>query len=476
MTKKKLLLLSLVLLLIPMLAVGCTTGDGAEDVDTAEEHDDGEEHDMEDMDDEEHDMEDMDDEDMGVDPSGQTVAFWHVWGSGDPADAIVALVADFNATNEWGITVEAFAQGNYTDTENAFNAAIQSGDLPSTVVGYTSSLANWHSVDVLVDLNQFVNDPHYGISEAELADHYAGPLAGALTPDGARTGWALSQSANVLWYNSTWGADLGFDGPPTTSEEFKAQACAASQANAADDDPDNDGTGGLVLYTGTENPFSWVKAFGGTITNEAGDGYDFTNDTVLQAMLFMKDLQDSGCTLVTESYPNPEFATRKALFVTSSTAGLPYQIAAFEDAGNTDSWEFLAFLGPDGGQAVDAYIQYISIVKTTPEQELATWLFLRWLTSPETQAEWIHASDYFPTQNATVPFLTDYVAENPIWSTGLALTEFGYVEPGLPSWFSVRRAFRDAVDAILAAETEEEVIAILAELQTTAEELVAEMD
>lgn len=475
MTKKHLLLLALLLLLVPMIAVACGTGDGADDVDTAEDMDAAD--DMDDMDDEE-DMDGEDDhmDDMGVDPSGQTVAFWHVWGSGDPGDAILEIVADFNATNEWGITVEAYDQGGYSDAENAFNAAIQSGDLPSTIVGYTNALANWYSVDTVVDLNQFVTDPHYGFTEDELADHYAGALNGAITPDGARIGWALSQSANVLWYNSSFGEDIGFAGPPTTSDEFKEQVCAASAANDADDDPDNDGTGGLVLYTGTENPFSWVKAFGGTIMNEAGDGYDFTNDSVLQAMLFMKDLQDSGCTLVTESYPNPEFATRKALFVTSSTAGLPYQLSAFEDAGSTDAWQFMPFVGPAGDMAVDAYVQYISIVKTTPEQELATWLFIRYLTSPEVQAKWIESSAYFPTQGATVPLLDAYVAANPVWATGLALTEYGYAEPSLPSWASVRRAFRDAVDAILAAETEEEVIAILAELQETAEELVAEMD
>jgi multiple sugar transport system substrate-binding protein len=472
MTKKKLLMLALLLVLVPILAVACGGGDEAETpADTG-----GEDQDMEDHDMEEHDMEDMDGEDMGVDPSGQTVSFWHVWGTGDPGEAILAIVDDFNTSNEWGITVEAFDQGGYSDAENAFNAAIQSGDLPSTIVGYTNALANWYSVDTIVDMNQFVNDPDWGLTAEELADHYAGPLNGALTPDGARLGWALSQSANVLWYNNTWGEELGFTAAPTNSAEFKEQACAASEANDADDDPDNDGTGGLVLYTGTENPFSWVAAFGGSIMNEAGDGYDFTNDAVLEAMLYMKDLQDSGCTLVTESYPNPEFATRKALYVTSSTAGLPYQLAAFEDAGSTDAWQFMPFVGPDGGQAVDAYVQYISIVKTTPEQELATWLFIRYLTSPEVQAQWIESSAYFPTQGATVPLLADYIADNPVWATGLALAEYGYAEPPLPSWSSVRRAFRDAVDALLAAESEEDVVAILAELQATAEELVAEMD
>ena len=465
MTKKKILLFALVMLLIPALLVACGT---SEETDDPEPTDPPAPTDVP--------PEPTDVPEPAVDPSGQTISFWHVWGSDEPGDAMVAAVEAFNVTNEWGITVEAYHQGRYDDAENAFNVAIQSGDLPSTIVGYTNALSNWYNVDSIVDLNQFVNDPMYGFSADELGDMYAGALNGALTPDGARVGWAFSQSANVLWYNNTWAQELGFDAAPTTSAEFKEQVCAASEANNNDDDPDNDGTGGMVLYTGAENPFSWVKAFGGRVLNEAGDGYDMTNQALVDALLFMKDLQDSGCTFVTESYPNPEFATRKALYVTSSTAGLPYQLSAFEDAGSTDEWSFSPFVGPDGGKAIDAYVQYISIVKTNPEQELATWLFVKYVTSPEVQANWISSSAYFPTQGATVPLIADFIAANPVWSTGLDLGEYGFAEPALASWSSVRRAFRDALDAILAAETEAEVLAILAELQATADELVAERD
>ena len=42
----------------------------------------------------------------GVDPSGQSLTFWHQH-RGDRAEALDALVAEFNATNEYGITMEA---------------------------------------------------------------------------------------------------------------------------------------------------------------------------------------------------------------------------------------------------------------------------------------------------------------------------------------------------------------------------------
>ena len=50
-----------------------------------------------------------------VDPSGQTITFWHVWGSGSTGEGLTALVDEFNATNEWGINVEALDQGRHSE-------------------------------------------------------------------------------------------------------------------------------------------------------------------------------------------------------------------------------------------------------------------------------------------------------------------------------------------------------------------------
>ncbi len=66
---------------------------------------------------------------------------------------MLGIVEEFNASNEWDITVEAVDQGKYSNLEDAFNAAIQSGDLPDLVTGYTNAMANWYAVDAVVDLS-----------------------------------------------------------------------------------------------------------------------------------------------------------------------------------------------------------------------------------------------------------------------------------------------------------------------------------
>ena len=409
-----------------------------------------------------------------IDPTGQTVNFWHVWGTGLPNETMLAIVDDFNKTNEWGITVNAIDQGNYSNLEDAFNAAVQSGDLPDLVTGYTNAMANWYAVDSVVDLTPYMNDSYFGLSDEEKAAFYEGAINGGKAPDGTVFAFPISQSENVLFYNSGWAKELGFDNPPTNYAEFKEQACAAAAANNADDNPDNDGTGGLVLYAGASNVASFVFANGGNMLNAAGDGYNFADQTVVDTANFMKDLWDNKCAFATESYPNPEFASRKALFTMSSTAGLPYQVAAFDAEGAIkDDWTIAPFPGKDGGESVDLFGQYVAIANTNPERMMATWVFVKYLTSPEVQQKWIEGSAYYPVRSDAVSLLDSYGKDNPIWSYGLSFLQYGKAEPAWASWTTVRRDVGDTFNAILQG-TPDQIPSLLDDLNVKAQQAIDE--
>src|SRR3989304_4146869 len=63
--------------------------------------------------------------DLGVDPhdlDGLDILFWHSW-SGPAGEALESLVAEFNASNEWGIKVQSVYQGNYDDLGAALDSA-----------------------------------------------------------------------------------------------------------------------------------------------------------------------------------------------------------------------------------------------------------------------------------------------------------------------------------------------------------------
>jgi multiple sugar transport system substrate-binding protein/sn-glycerol 3-phosphate transport system substrate-binding protein len=408
------------------------------------------------------------------DLDGTTVIFWHVWGEDEPAEGIMTIVEEFNATNEWGITVEALDQGRYSDLEDAMNATIQSGDVPDLVVGYANAFASWYDVDAIVDLNPYLEEEMVGLTEEQIADFQDGSFSSGLLPDGTRISMPFQQSANVIYYNQSWAQELGFDNPPATTAEIREQTCAAAEANNNDDNPDNDGTGGLIDDPGASQVASWVFAFGGSYLNEEGE-YDFTAEPVVNAAEYLNSMVAEGCAFDIEGYANEPFATRRALFATSSTAGLPYQQAAFEEEDATDDeWELIPFVGPEGNKAVNSYTQSMGIVNTTPEKKLAAWLFIKHFLSPETQATWVSYSEYYPIRDSVTEFLEDYKAENPKWARGLELTQYGVTEPSLASYSSVRRAIGDAFAEIDQAPPED-IPAILEDLNETAAELVAEM-
>lgn len=406
------------------------------------------------------------------DPTGQTITFWHAMSSGANLEGMTAVVDDFNASNVYGITVEPIAQGSQSELETAVNGAIATGELPNLTMGFPNGLVRWYGLDVIAGLNEYLADPVFGRTAEEMAAIFPGPYSSGTLPDGTQIGIPMHQSAQVIFYNHSWARELGFPNPPATSAEFREQACAAAAANDSDSTPDNDGTGGYVYFPDASMVSPWIWAFGGNLLNEDGTGYVLNSQAAVDVALFFKDLFDSGCTLSTPSFPNPEFAGRLALFATSSTAGIPFQAAAMADAANEDEWGAIPFPGPDGSKSVDAFGQMVGIVQTNPDQDLASWIFLDYLTSPETQAKWISLTGYFPSQTTTD--VGDRPAADPIWAGALALLEYGKAEPNLAAHGAVRGAIRDAYFAVLEAGSQEDIVAILDELNTTAAQLVAE--
>jgi ABC-type glycerol-3-phosphate transport system substrate-binding protein len=92
----------------------------------------------------------------------------------------------------------------------------------------------------------------------------------------------------------------------------------------------------------------------------------------------------------------------------------------------------------------------VMIPVTTPEQELAAWLFVKWFTSPEIQAQWTGVSGYFPTR-ASAP-VEEYAATSEggtQWLQALELLPYSAYEPQLISYEQVRDRLEQDFNAII---------------------------
>jgi multiple sugar transport system substrate-binding protein len=414
----------------------------------------------------------------GVDPRGQTVVWWHNH-TGSRDEQLSVLIDQFNETNECGITLDSQSQGGYDQIRDKMNASIAAGEAPAALLaGYQNDQAFYQLNDALTDINTYVNDPAWGLTEEEKADFFSGFFEQSVHPsfDNMRLGFPPNRSVEVLYYNQTWLEELGFDGPPATPEEFSEMACAAAEANG-------DGTGGYILRDDASAMAAWTMAFGGDILNEEGTGYNYAGDATVQAMELLKSMQDDGCAyLFTEGYPNPEFAGRRAIFTQGSTSGIPFyeadiQTVAEEEGRDPDQWGVAAIPHTTDEPVMNVYGGDLIMTRTTPEQELAAWIFVKWFTSPEIQAEWDRISGYFPTRASTIEYLGDIVEERPQYGQALDLLPYGKYEPQLISYQAVRDAAQQSFNEIMqGADIPSTLEQLTTEANDLQEELMAEIE
>jgi len=403
----------------------------------------------------------------GVDPRNRVVIWWHQH-SRHREEWLDEVAEEFNATNECGITLVPQNQGSYNDIRDKMNAGIATGELPGLTVGYQNDQAFYALADGLADMNLYIDDPKWGLTAEDRADFYAAFIEQGVHPafDNQRLGFPPNRSMEMLFYNQTWLEELGFDGPPTTPEEFKDMACAAATANA-------DGTGGFILRDDASAVAAWTFAFGGDVLNEDRTGYNYSGQATIDAMTFLKEMHDDGCAyFFTEGYPNPELAARRAIFTMGSSSGIPYYASDMADIGNEDEWSVTAIPHTTSDPVMNIYGGDIMIAATTPPTQLAAWIVIKWFTSPEMQSEWDKVSGYFPTRASTADLLTDYVNENPQWGQALALLPYGTYEPQLISYQAVRDAAEQAFNEIMQGADVEETLTALTE---EANELQAEL-
>lgn len=415
----------------------------------------------------------------GVDPSGQNIVWWHNH-SGSREEKLAPIVAEFNSTNPCGITLEAQNQGDYDDIRDKVNASVAAGEQPAALlVGYQNDQAFYQLNDTLVDLNTIIDDATWGLTPEAKADFYPTFLEQAVQPlfDNQRLGFPPNRSMEMLFYNQTWLEELGFSGPPATPEEFKAQACAAAESKG-------DGTGGYILRDDASAMAAWTFAFGGNILTEDGTQYLLNGPATAEAMTFLKDVYDSGCAyFFTEGFPNPEFAARGGIFAQGSSSGLPFYAGdiatvAEEQGRDPDAWGAAAIPHTTAEPVQNVYGGDIMITKSTPEQELAAWIFLKWFTEPENQAKWVKASNYFPTRAGTAEFLGDYLTENPQWASAVELLagDNAY-EPQLISYTAVRDEMTKAFNEIMqGAPVQERLDALNTFANQQQETMMSEME
>jgi sn-glycerol 3-phosphate transport system substrate-binding protein len=127
------------------------------------------------------------------------------------------------------------------------------------------------------------------------------------------------------------------------------------------------------------------------------------------------------------------------------------------------------------GENEDALIVYGSsyiVLKSTEAEQLAAWLFARWLLDKEQDARWVEATHLFPLRTSTLDLLGDYEKTHPQWAQAVKLLPQGEIQPQLSSWRKVKIMFGDGFAHMYRVNVPSgQVAAILAQMESISREL-----
>lgn len=112
------------------------------------------------------------------------------------------------------------------------------------------------------------------------------------------------------------------------------------------------------------------------------------------------------------------------------------------------------------------------VLNSTDAEQLASWLFIRWLTDSKQDARWVEATHLFPLHTSTIELLGDYEKTHPQWKQAVEQLPNGKLQPQLASWRTVKIMLGDGFNHMYRVNTPSgQVAAILAQMETMAKDL-----
>jgi multiple sugar transport system substrate-binding protein len=388
-------------------------------------------------------------------PAGITIEFWHSM-SGPNGEAVQFLVDKFNEENTYGITVKATYQGGYGDAHQKVTAALVAGEYPNLGQAYGNNVITYFPSDKVVQLDEFINDPVWGIDDFE--DIISGyRKESSAFPDGGFYTLPFSKSTEVLYYNPDFfnktGEYADREGdvftPPTTWDELEETAKAITAITGKPS----------FGYDSLANLFiTWTQQNGGAYTSETG-GVLFNNDQAIEALEFFVEGVEGGYFRVAgdDRYLSGPFVNGDVMMYIGSTSGSVYN--------ESDLFEYASAQVPMGEERkVIQQGANFFMLDQGENENLATFLFLKFVMATENTAEWSMRSGYLPVRDSArdLPVYKEFLesGQNPTKVTGASYEADDYIFDAIfAESYDVRVAVGIAVEEVLAGlKTAEEAV------------------
>ena len=321
---------------------------------------------------------------------GTTISFWHSMG-GVNGQAIDTLVQKFNDENEYGITVEAEYQGSYDDALNKLKSA-QIGNMGADLVQvYEIGTRFMIESGWIVPMQSMVNVDEYDTSvlEPNLAAYY--------TINDMLYSMPFNSSTPLMYYNKDMFDAAGITEIPDSLEAIAEVGDKLLDGGAQE-------VMSLGIYGWFFEQFIGKQgleyANNGNGRTEAATAVAFDeNGAAANILTEWKNLYDLGYA------PNvgkggdaglADFSAGKSAITLGSTASLKQILQDVDGKFEVGTAYFPKVKSTDEGGVSIGGASLWALDNNDPKKLRATWEFVKFLISPESQAFWNAETGYFP--------------------------------------------------------------------------------
>ncbi|KPL22149.1 MAG: hypothetical protein AMJ93_07835, partial [Anaerolineae bacterium SM23_84] len=240
--------------------------------------------------------------------------------------------------------------------------------------------------------------------------------------------------------------------PPETWEAFREMSMVATDRDTE--------TYGYALAVNASSVANWLWSRGGDLLSPDGKTAVFNGPEAVEALTFVQALVDGAhAYLVAERQGGQtDFADQKVLFTFDSTERLPQYAQAIVDGATGEprfNWSVASTPHSTAEPVVLIYGPGVCVLKTTPQKQLASWLFIRWFVQPENNVKWATVANHFPVRQAVLDSeeMQAYVGENPNYGTAFAFLQWGRAEPPVSAYDTIRGLINEATTAFITGQS-----------------------
>ena len=350
------------------------------------------------------------------DVDGTTITFWHSMG-GVNGQAIDALVKKFNDENKYGIKVESQYQGEYDDSLNKLKSA-QIGNMGADLVQvYEVGTRFMIESGWTVPMQEMIDADKYDVSQIEpnLSAYY--------TIDDKLYSMPFNSSTPIMYYNKDMFDKAGIADVPDSLEGIdKIGEQLMSKGGASE-----------VMSLGIYGWF-FEELIGKQGLNYAnnGNGRDKTatavefdkNGAAKNILTEWQKLNKDGYAPIVGKGGDAglaDFSAGKSAITLGYTASLKQILQDVNGKFNVGTAYFPKVKESDKGGVSIGGASLWALDNKDPKKLRATWEFVKFLISPESQAYWNAQTGYFPvtTKSQDEQTFKDNIAQYPQFQTAI---------------------------------------------------------